>query len=51
MIYSRLSRYKIKKIIKSFSEDKATSSASKILNGERPFKNGMQHRLYFSDKG
>ena len=43
MIYSKLSRYKIKKIIECFSEYKTKCLASKILNGERPFENKMQH--------
>ena len=45
MKYSRLSRYKIKKIIECFSEDITASSASKILKLNRKTKNSYYNEF------
>ena len=45
MIYSRLSRYKIKEIIECFSEDKTASSASKILKLNRKTVNAYYNEF------
>ena len=59
MRYSRLSRYKIKKIIECFSEDITASSAAKILKLNRKTINSyynefrrliLEHSLHEQEK-